>query len=166
MHGSPGGAGEIGHIVVAEDGDQCACGHHGCLETVASSRWVVRRVREHLKKYHKTSYVNRDDLLFEDVVQAFNEGNEFVRQVVLDAGHSLGIAASNLVGILGGCQILIGGNMGEFGQFLIDAMREEMNLRTLPSLARNTELGIADVGSDIVILGATALILDHELGVL
>lgn len=170
MHGSPMGAGEIGHIMVAEDGFQCACGHRGCLETVASSRWVVDRVRAHFGKQSSNSITTQitvqGDIEFEDVLQAFNEGNEFVRDVILDAGRSLGIAASYLTGVLGSCRILISGHMQQFGQFLIDAMQEEMSRRTLPSLARNTELGIANAGSDIVTLGATALILHHELGVL
>jgi hypothetical protein len=45
-------------------------------------------------------------------------------------------------------------------------MRDEMDRRTLPALARVSELGIADVGPDIVIQGASALILHNELGVL
>jgi len=170
LHGSPVGAGEIGHIMVVEDGRQCACGHHGCLETVASSRWVVERVRAHFKNQANSSTTIKDsaqgEIEFEDVLHAFNEGNEFVREVVLDAGHSLGIAASYLTGVLGSCRILISGHMQHFGDFLIEAMQEEMSRRTLPSLARNSEVGIANAGSDIVTLGATALILHHELGVL
>lgn len=170
MHGSPVGAGEIGHIMVEKDGLQCACGHRGCLETVASSQWVVERVRAHFEKQSSNSnttyFTEHGDIELEDVLEAFNEGNEFVREVVLDAGHSLGIAASYLIGVLGSCRILISGHMQLFGAFLIDAMQEEMSRRTLPSLARNTELGIANAGSDIVTLGAAALILHHELGVL
>jgi hypothetical protein len=45
-------------------------------------------------------------------------------------------------------------------------MREEMDKRALPSLARVSEIGIAKVDPDIVIQGASALILQHELGVL
>jgi hypothetical protein len=56
--------------------------------------------------------------------------------------------------------------VARFGQLLLDPMREEMNRRTLPSLARASELGIASIGSDIVIQGASALILHNELGVL
>jgi glucokinase len=41
--GSAGGAGEIGHIPVYPDGDRCACGQIGCLETYASAASIARR---------------------------------------------------------------------------------------------------------------------------
>ena len=45
LHGSPVGAGEIGHITVVSDGEKCACGNYGCLETIASSRSIIKRVQ-------------------------------------------------------------------------------------------------------------------------
>ena len=170
LHGSPVGAGEIGHVKVVQDGEQCACGHYGCLETVASSRSIVNRLRVIAAKNPDNSigsYVRSpDEINLEIVIQAFNEGNQDVRDVILEAGTALGIAAANLVGVLGSCRILIGGNVAHFGQFLLDAIREEMSMRTLPSLAQHTELGMAEEGSDMVMIGASALILQHELGLL
>ena len=43
FQGDGGGAGEIGHVVVQENGTLCRCGKHGCLETVASAGAVVQR---------------------------------------------------------------------------------------------------------------------------
>jgi hypothetical protein len=70
------------------------------------------------------------------------------------------------VGILGSCRILLRGEVASFGQLLIETMREEMDRRTLPSLSRVSHVGQTDEGSDILIRGASALILHHELGVL
>jgi len=170
LHGSPVGAGEIGHVKVVQDGEQCACGHDGCLETIASTRAIVNRLRVIAAKSPDSSigsYVSSpDEINLESVIRAFNEGNQDVRDVILEAGTALGIAAANLVGVLGSCRILIGGNVAQFGQFLLDAIREEMGRRTLPSLARGTELGMAEEGSDMVMIGASALILQQELGLL
>ena len=170
LHGSPVGAGEIGHVQVVQDGEQCACGHYGCLETIASSQAIVNRLRVIAARSPDNSigsYVSSpDEIDLEIVSLAFNEGNQDVRDVILEAGTALGIAAANLVGVLGSCRILIGGNVAHFGQFLLDAIREEMSMRTLPSLARHTELGMAEEGSDMVMIGASALILQHELGLL
>ncbi|GAB0112929.1 ROK family protein [Acidisoma sp. C75] len=38
-------AGEIGHIPIYPDGEPCACGQFGCLETYASAAAVARRYR-------------------------------------------------------------------------------------------------------------------------
>ena len=36
VRGTRGGAGEIGHIPVREEGPRCSCGNRGCLETFIS----------------------------------------------------------------------------------------------------------------------------------
>lgn len=36
LRGSYGNAGELGHMVVERNGNRCACGNHGCLETYVS----------------------------------------------------------------------------------------------------------------------------------
>lgn len=41
--GASGAAGEIGHLVVRPDGEQCPCGSRGCLERYASGAGVARR---------------------------------------------------------------------------------------------------------------------------
>jgi predicted NBD/HSP70 family sugar kinase len=170
LHGSPVGAGEIGHITVVANGELCACGNYGCLETIASSRSIIRKVKK-LAENNPNSSLNNlvaetNEIDMGTIITALETGNEDVRQVIIEAGEALGIAAANLVGVLGSCRILIRGSVARFGQLLLDSMLEEMDRRTLPSLARASELGIADVGSDIVIQGASALILHNELGVL
>ena len=170
LHGNPVGAGEIGHITVVDNGEICACGNRGCLETVSSSRAILNRFRTLIKNNSVSGQnslkLDPEKLTMNDVIQAFNAGNEQVRAIITEAGRALGIAAANLVGVFGRCRIMIRGDISQFGQFLIDAMREEMEQRTLPSLARVSQIVILDVSPDIVIQGATALVLKYELGVL
>jgi predicted NBD/HSP70 family sugar kinase len=170
LHGSPVGAGEIGHISVVDNGEQCACGNTGCLETIASSRAFIQHVSDIVKTDPGSTlneFVSDPDQVNMDTINlALEAGNEDVRQMVYEAGQGLGIIAANLIGVLGSCRILLRGSVARFGQMLLDPMREEMDKRTLPSLARVSEVGVAKVGSDIVIQGASALILQNELGVL
>ena len=42
FRGAFGTAGEMGHIVIDENGAICRCGNRGCLETVASGPALVR----------------------------------------------------------------------------------------------------------------------------
>lgn len=41
--GAFGGAGEIGHVIVEENGPFCPCGHRGCLEAVAAGPAISKR---------------------------------------------------------------------------------------------------------------------------
>jgi N-acetylglucosamine repressor len=168
LHGNPLGAGEIGHVVVAEDGEQCRCGNRGCLETLVSTQAILRRARSIAQSTPDSPLYEfaacPETITFDTVCQAFKAGDKATQQVVRDVGRSLGIAAANLVGALGSCRILIAGPLACFGQFLLDAIRQEMTRRCLPSLARDTEVGFVSLGSDIVLLGASALLLHNELG--
>ena len=44
-HGHRGIAGEIGHVLVDEQGQICRCGNRGCLETLASGPALVALLR-------------------------------------------------------------------------------------------------------------------------
>jgi len=44
--GAHGSGGELGHLVVAPDGPECACGARGCVEALASAAAVERRYAE------------------------------------------------------------------------------------------------------------------------
>ncbi|CAN5409422.1 ROK family transcriptional regulator [soil metagenome] len=46
LRGSSGGAGEIGHTPVAEDGPLCTCGNSGCLEAIIGEAALVRTARD------------------------------------------------------------------------------------------------------------------------
>ncbi len=46
LRGSSGGAGEIGHTPVLEDGPLCSCGNTGCLEAIIGEAALVRAGRD------------------------------------------------------------------------------------------------------------------------
>ena len=162
------GAGEVGHIVVVDDGVQCRCGNYGCLETVVSTPAVCRRALD-LARTHRDSLLNQADvppgeMPIEAVVRAFQAGDPTAQQIVRELGHYLGIAASQLVGTLNVRHIALVGDLTLFGEPLAAAIRAEMLRRALPQLAQATEVALLDESPDVVILGAAALLLARELG--
>ncbi len=166
LHGTPFGAGEIGHIVVAENGERCSCGGFGCLETVSSSQAIVRQVRALLARRGDPRAVSPEQVSFDRVCELFHEGDAEVREVVRAAGRGLGAVAAYLVGVLGIYHLRFAGQVTAIGPFLLEAVREEMVRLLLPALADEAQLEFATLGSDIVLKGASALVLHHELGVL
>ena len=162
-HGNPMGAGEIGHVRVAENGRRCSCGNTGCLETVAGTYGIVEQVRA-LK--NEREGLDLTEIGFDAVLEMYEAGDEAVREVVLAAGRGLGVVASHLAVILGGCDIRLAGQLAALGPAVLDAMREEISSRALTELSRRTRVASATLGDDIVLLGASALLLRHELGVL
>jgi N-acetylglucosamine repressor len=147
------GAGEIGHTTVVPKGDLCRCGSRGCLETVASTRAVLAAI----------SAARGRAVLVDEAVAEFRLGDPFVGTVVRDAGSWLGLALAGLVGALNVNRIVLAGTMASFGAPWLDATRVPMCASALPALVQNTDLVLGGT-DDIVVLGASALLMTRELG--
>jgi N-acetylglucosamine repressor len=162
------GAGELGHMVVEENGLPCKCGNAGCLETVASIPAIIHRAQL-LAQHDQTSLLHRfaadrAAITLDTVLQAFLAGDQAVQQMIAAIGRYLGISVANLVALLGVRHVVITGRIAPFGQILCNAIRHEVSRRVLPALAQATEIEIVAQGPDTVLLGAAALLLTNELG--
>ncbi|MCP4536044.1 MAG: ROK family transcriptional regulator [Chloroflexi bacterium] len=168
FYGDAFGAGEIGHITVVENGERCRCGNLGCLETVLSGRAIVQRAQA-IARDNPDSPLHQfvsssDEITIDTVCQASNAGDEAVQQMIEEAGRHLGTVIASLVSVLNIRHILVTGSVTCFGPSWIDVIKQEMSERCLTTLANETEIGISSIGKDIVILGASALVLTYELG--
>jgi glucokinase-like ROK family protein len=166
-HGDGFGAGEIGHLVVVNDGELCTCGNRGCLETVASTRAIVNRARR-IARSDSTSLLHQfaatpDDINTETVLQAFNAGDENIQELIREAGYYLGMAAAYFVGVLNVQHIVIAGSMARFGNVLLEPIERMMHKNSMSILADATEVDLSSLGQDIVIKGAASLLLVNEL---
>jgi predicted NBD/HSP70 family sugar kinase len=162
------GAGEIGHIVVEENGLPCKCGNSGCLETVASIGSILYRARllaEHDPGSLLHQFAVEDGTIgFEAVLRAFHAGDSGVQQIVAAIGRYLGIGVASLVAVLGVRRVVITGRIAPFGAALRDAVQHEVRRRVLPTLAQATEIEVVEQRPDTVLLGTAALLLTNELG--
>ena len=167
--GSSFGASEIGHLQIVDDGEPCSCGHYGCLETVASSRAIVRKARmlaENRSDFILHSYIDSlSDITTEDVLRAFNEGDPEIIKIVEQAGRHIGAIVANMVAIFNIPQIVIAGSLARFGARFLEEIQGEMEKRALKNMVDETELRLSNLGQGIVIQGAASIILHHELGV-
>lgn len=149
------GAGEIGHTVVAPDGELCRCGSRGCLETVASTRAVLSRIG--------AASASGEPVSLEGAVAAFQRGDPLVRDAVLQAGTQLGLAVAALVGALNVRRIVLSGTMASFGETWLQAVDRAMRRSALSVLVDSTTVELGGI-DDIVVLGAAALLMRRELG--
>ena len=168
FHGDGFGAGEIGHTAVVDDGDPCRCGRFGCLETVASSRAIVGAAVEAARRA-PASFLGRrlqasDSLELDDVRVALEAGDDDASAIVAAAGRALGQAVAGLIGALNVHRIVLLGSVTALGEPWLSAVRDEAARRSLGMLARQTGIELAGMADDDVVLGASALLLTRELG--
>jgi len=169
LHGY--GIGEIGHVVVVDNGKRCTCGNFGCLETVASRRAIVKQACA-LAHNHPGSQLNQlvtnpEAITLDTVIQAFKLGDPGVVALVTDVGHYLGVAIAGLIGVLGMPQILLCGSVMRFGSPLVAMIEHEICKRSLTGRLSRPRIDVgsltADI-SDVIMRGAVASLLTHELG--
>jgi predicted NBD/HSP70 family sugar kinase len=89
LRGAVGGAGEIGHTPVIENGPLCMCGNHGCLEALIGETALVRQARER--------GIVSDTAGIAALRAAADEGDQAAATLYGEAGHLLGRALSGIV---------------------------------------------------------------------
>jgi predicted NBD/HSP70 family sugar kinase len=156
FQGDGHGAGEIGHVAAVDDGALCRCGRFGCLETVASSRAIVAAAAD-------AGLPTSDPVALDDVRRALDAGDERARQVVVSAGRALGRAVASLIGTLNVDRIVLLGSVAELGDVWLDAVRDEAHRRVFGLLAERTRIDLGRSAGDVVLLGASALLMTREL---
>jgi predicted NBD/HSP70 family sugar kinase len=167
FHGDGFGAGEIGHLGVVDDGEQCRCGRFGCLETVASSRAILARAAEAGRQDPTGFLGNRlreaGELKLEDIRAGLEVGDEATRRIAVAAGRFLGQAVASLIGALNVNQIVLLGAVAALGEPWLEAVRDEARRRSLALLNAGTQIELGRTEYDVV-LGASALLMTRELG--
>src|SRR2546421_6609513 len=111
-------AGEIGHMVLDVDGPKCGCGNKGCFEALASRTAIFQQIKAGIKDGEKTLLTEMlgddlSDLRSGDLRKAIRRGDKFVDRIVEGAAEYIGIAAANLINVLGPEVVVLGGGVIE-----------------------------------------------------
>lgn len=115
--GGHGMAGEIGHISIVSNGDPCACGQRGCVESYASAAAIIRR-------YMEASH--RRPANAEEVIIAATEGDGVAKEVVAKAVSVLASALACCTLMTDPSLIVIGGGLARVSESLIAPLRKAM----------------------------------------
>ena len=78
----------------------------------------------------------------------------------------MGTAVAFLIGILNVKHIIISGELTRLGDSFLQAVKTAVVQQVLPSMAAETTIQYATVSENIILLGASAFVLDKQLGVI
>jgi glucokinase len=168
LHGKNGMAGEGGHVTIQfeDTAARCNCGNIGCIEAYASGTSVAKRARETLKAMQekpplleKQTGGDWNSLTMKHIAGAASRGDSFSQGVIREAGTYLGIWLGSIVSLLDPDIIVIGGGVARIGELLFEAIRNELPRRTINRFAGATPVVRAQLGRDVGIFGAAALVL-------
>ncbi len=147
-------AGEVGHMIVQQDGEPCGCGRSGCLEAYASGTAIVRAARK-LGKWNDVPGMDKAESVFDKA----RAGDGDARGIVERAARYLGIGIVNIVNILSPNVVIISGGMCEQEDLLIRPVREYVaaNAYTLTVQTGAFRIVKAALGEDAPMIGAALL---------
>ena len=145
--GSTGIAGEIGHLPVDPRGALCACGQHGCLETVASGSGVARQ------------WPTDDPLPVRAVFAAADDGDPAARAITDRLAVGIAAAVRVLVLTVDPATVVIGGGLSHLGERLLGDVHEvlhdwERSSPFLASLDLAARVRLVPEGTPVAALGA------------
>ncbi len=160
-----GVAGEVGHMVIVPEGDQCNCGRKGCWERYASASALIQMTKDAMA-------MDPESLLWEfcdgdqdyvDGRTAFNaaeRGDEAALKVCHDFRSYLSLGILNIINILQPEVIALGGGVShESDHALFDPLRKMVEGKSLAVLGGVDAARIvrAELGNDAGIIGAAFL---------
>jgi len=159
--GSTGTAGEVGHMVIDDDGPLCNCGNRGCWETLASGTALAREARHRIKEGAATSileYAGGDikRVNAEVIHEAAKSGDKLANELIAQLAYYLGVGLANLINIFNPEVIIIGGGLSNIGDMLLKPAFEEAGRRAFKQSYQVVRFARAELGRNSGVLGAAA----------
>jgi glucokinase len=161
--GARGFAGELGHMVVDHDGEDCPgdCPGRGCLEVLASGT-AIGRAGEVIAAEQPDSALGRRaaEITGGLVTEMAHDGDEGAREALARVGARLGAGLTGLVNAFDPEAVVIGGGAVAAGELLLAPARAVVAERALPPIAENVRIVPAHFGDESGMLGAALIALE------
>lgn len=143
--GSSFSAGEVGHMKIGEKGILCTCGAKDCYEVYASTKALVKRMRN----------VAKDDTLNgQEIFDRYKKNEELFVDEVDKWIDYVTDGLRNLVVVFNPSLIVIGGGVTEQKDFLLDKFKASIKGKVMSSFQENLKIKFASCGNQAGMLGA------------
>lgn len=163
-HGSNGMAGEVGHMVIDWNGEECPCGRKGCWERYASAK-ALKRMTQKAMEEHPDSILaqvveeNAGHVSGQSAFIAARRGCPVGQKVCDQYVAYLAAGITNLINIYQPDALAIGGGVSneEDAQLLLPLRRlvEQESLPCAPD--KRTRIVRAELGTQAGLIGAALL---------
>ncbi len=161
LEGIGGGAGELGHFPIRNNGRKCSCGVRGCYEQYASTTALVKMVTKAVKAGKIPAELFADGTINGRSIFAV-AGKDTYLDSLLD--QWIGYVADGLVGIIHIFDpqiVLIGGGVSVQKELFIDPLREKVLRLVMPEYAKRVHIEAATMGNEAGMVGAVYYCMKH-----
>ena len=187
IEGVSGTAAELGHMTVDWHGERCNCGNIGCLERIASGTNIARRANEAIAVgrgndllafalEHQGPQEAKEEPMEETASQAqgtprtplyvnsrtvalaAEAGIPVAQEIILRAAEAIGVGLVNIIHIFNPEMIILGGGVTQMGPLLLDPVMTVVQERAMKVPRKACRIMLAQLGQDVGLVGAGALI--------
>ena len=165
-HGTTCTAGEIGHLLVKEQGPKCSCGRFGHLEAIASAQAISRAMIGLSVEYPETeaaiqriTEARAERITAEQVFRLAADGDQVAQRIVDEVHTYLGIALANIVHLMNPGIIILGGQVAQAGALLLTPLQARLRDLCLPAASEDVRIVLGKLGTEANIVGAVTLAL-------
>ncbi|ASK60972.1 ROK family protein [Virgibacillus phasianinus] len=150
--GYHGYAGEMGHMVISPDGEQCRCGNHGCWELYAAEPSLFAQLSKELNKPTLTYHDVRDLIKKQDTA-AEKHLEQFIEYI------SIGL--NNVINLYNPETLVLNSEILQMYPDTIGKIKSNLT----SSVSQYRELVLSDLGNKACVMGACALAIKRFLEV-
>jgi predicted NBD/HSP70 family sugar kinase len=147
FRGARGFGGELGHVTVDPEGELCACGNRGCVETRVALGALLR-----------TAGLDPGADV-EELARRAEAGDARTLAALAEAGHWLGVGVASAANVLNPRGVVVGGYFARLARWLEPGVREELAAHVLSSAYDGPEVLTSALGGEAAVRGAAALAL-------
>jgi glucokinase len=148
-------------MTIEPNGEICRCGNRGCLETLASASWLVRRAEELLGQGVSSSLRENlgrpGGLDAESIYRAAMAGDKMAQELFHLVGTSLAIAIANVVHLVGIRSVIISGGVANGWEAFIGSLNLELERRLTMIPPTEVRVVKAQLGDNAGSLGGAYL---------
>ena len=148
--GRTGNAGHVGHIVVDPDGALCACGGHGCVETVAAGPRMAQWARDH-------GWDAPAEADAKELADAANAGDPVALRAFRRGATAVAAMIASVAAVCDLDLVVIGGGVAKSGPLLLDPLRDALGTYARLDFLRGLRVVPAELGGDAGLVGAARL---------
>jgi predicted NBD/HSP70 family sugar kinase len=161
--GANGYAGDIGHVVVADEA-LCRCGNVGCLDAVAGGLAIARDAGIAVA-HGRSPYLAQ--LAMQGIVPTAAEvgmgayrGDPYCIELLARCGQLIGATLATLVAAYNPSLVVVGGGVSAAGEILLSAMRESLYRRSRSLATRDVSVVRSEMGRTAGLVGAAFAVVD------
>lgn len=157
---------EFGHTTILPQGERCSCGNRGCLETLASATYLVKKAQRGLDKkiptiLRETLPPGSTEISARLLYEAALEGDRFCTSLYAEMGKFLGIALANLVHTLGIEGVVLGGGVSQAATIFLPYLEKEFKRRLTMASPDRVSIRVSSLGEKSGVLGAARMAMER-----